>query len=530
MLQPLAPTPAQVVTVAKSGSMFTSIQDAIDSITDASASKRYVIEIYPGTYTENVVLGEYMILEGRGDGIVAITSSSGTTLTMPSSDSFVDHIKIISTPTASGAIAVDITAGGTHIFEFTAIELTSASNGITGILVKMGGSSEVTFVDMDLIYTMTGSAVGSNDHCIIKQDDASILNLFRSNVFTTVGDVDDNVNVLCDNSTGNTIIVSVNWTTFITNAAYSGIATTWEHSKTSVVHLDQYSLANMIGAGSGTAQIIKMDTDTNDGIIDAGYNTVVAVNFGTSWHINVGTGDTVNSAFDLNTGGLETTGAGIVNYFGSSANGQLKITGGAEFTIDTANEWHAMNTLIVDDSDANIDIRNGLTGSISAFADYSGTVAGTVKATDVGHGLATGDNLTQTGTTNYNGVFQITVIDADNYYFTDTWVADDATGTWRHGSHLTVKQRGWYRLGWSFSAASAGNNISFDFAAFNDATEIDGTELRRKFGSSGDVGVVASTPLIFLEKDAHIWFGIRNVTDATNTTLSEGTLNLSKTS
>lgn len=73
-----------------------------------------------------------------------------------------------------------------------------------------------------------------------------------------------------------------------------------------------------------------------------------------------------------------------------------------------------------------------LTGVFSAFADYSGTVAGTVKGTDVGHGLVNGDTITISGTTNYNGTFTITKIGNDNFYFTDTWVADDATGTWVH--------------------------------------------------------------------------------------------------
>lgn len=65
---------------------------------------------------------------------------------------------------------------------------------------------------------------------------------------------------------------------------------------------------------------------------------------------------------------------------------------------------------------------------ITAFADYGATVTGTVKATRAAHGLTTGDVITQSGTTSYNGNFEVTVIDADNYYFTDTWVADDATG------------------------------------------------------------------------------------------------------
>jgi hypothetical protein len=68
-------------------------------------------------------------------------------------------------------------------------------------------------------------------------------------------------------------------------------------------------------------------------------------------------------------------------------------------------------------------------GAITAFADYSGTVPGTVKATSAGHGL-TGTSVKQiSGTVNYNGSKSITVIDADNFYFTATWAGTE-TGWW----------------------------------------------------------------------------------------------------
>lgn len=67
--------------------------------------------------------------------------------------------------------------------------------------------------------------------------------------------------------------------------------------------------------------------------------------------------------------------------------------------------------------------------AITAFADYSATVAGTVKVTSATHLLETGMKVTITGSTSYNGTFDVTKIDANNYYITDTWVADDAAGT-----------------------------------------------------------------------------------------------------
>ncbi len=67
--------------------------------------------------------------------------------------------------------------------------------------------------------------------------------------------------------------------------------------------------------------------------------------------------------------------------------------------------------------------------AISAFSDYSGTVAGTVKATSVGHGLTGTTTKTISGGTPYDGAKSITVIDADSFYFTAAW-STTATGWW----------------------------------------------------------------------------------------------------
>jgi hypothetical protein len=69
--------------------------------------------------------------------------------------------------------------------------------------------------------------------------------------------------------------------------------------------------------------------------------------------------------------------------------------------------------------------------TITAFADYSGTVTGAVSCTAAGHNLDDGERVNISGTTNYNDDYVITKIDDNTFYFTETWVADDATGTAR---------------------------------------------------------------------------------------------------
>jgi len=105
------------------------------------------------------------------------------------------------------------------------------------------------------------------------------------------------------------------------------------------------------------------------------------------------------------------------------------ITGAGPITTDVALGDHAGTYL---DGLYNLlyKIKTG-TFAITAYADYSGTVVGTVNVTAAAHGLATGEYVIITGSTNYNGTFQITRIGANNFYITATWVADDGASTGR---------------------------------------------------------------------------------------------------
>lgn len=88
---------------------------------------------------------------------------------------------------------------------------------------------------------------------------------------------------------------------------------------------------------------------------------------------------------------------------------------------------------------ATLNVISDNSGAITAFSDAGG---GEVNVESVGHGLSTSDIAEITGTTNYNGVFVITKVDDDNYKITDTWVADDATGTWNSAlGAKTIKKR-----------------------------------------------------------------------------------------
>jgi len=70
-----------------------------------------------------------------------------------------------------------------------------------------------------------------------------------------------------------------------------------------------------------------------------------------------------------------------------------------------------------------------ISGTISSFADYNGTVAGTTKATcSAAHGLKTGDRIAISSLPDgdLDGNYSITYIDGDEFYFTKAYVAESS--------------------------------------------------------------------------------------------------------
>ena len=63
---------------------------------------------------------------------------------------------------------------------------------------------------------------------------------------------------------------------------------------------------------------------------------------------------------------------------------------------------------------------------ITAFANGGG---GDVIVTSPAHRKANGDSITISETTNYNGTFTVANSTPDTFTIVDTWVADDATGS-----------------------------------------------------------------------------------------------------
>lgn len=150
--------------------------------------------------------------------------------------------------------------------------------------------------------------------------------------------------------------------------------------------------------------------------------------------------------------GVEHTISAVGKYYGEA----YIYDNSTATVIETADTPIALRINILTGTLDGFTFAAGSTAEITAYADYSGTVAETVLATST-HGLTTGDIITIRGTTNYNGIFQITVVDSTHFYFTDTWVADDGASDFDQPARLIAGTgaAGTYAATWQMSTAPA---------------------------------------------------------------------------
>ena len=161
---------------------------------------------------------------------------------------------------------------------------------------------------------------------------------------------------------------------------------------------------------------------------------------------------TDNNLYFQDGAGTEHTISIVGNYYGEA----YIYNSSTATVIETADTPIALKADILGGTLDGFTFAAGSTAGITAYADYSGTVAGTILATST-HGLTTGDTITIRGTTNYNGIFAITVVDSTHFYFTDTWVADDGASDFDQPARIIAGTgaTGTYAATWQMSTAPA---------------------------------------------------------------------------
>ncbi|MGH2677575.1 MAG: hypothetical protein ACRDHB_04350, partial [Actinomycetota bacterium] len=218
-----------VVTVSSSGGDFTSIQAAVDSVTDASGSNPYLVLVGPGTYTGQVTLTSGVSLQGSGrlatvvtapgaqDCSSAYTIKSGTLSTV--SDLFVVNsggaecaIGILNSSAASSfrdlTINVDggtttmvglrHTFGSTIALEDMLISVGGTANGMAMGIEQIGAS--VLLMNLDIrAFSSQNKAIG------VRNEGSSLV--ARDSVIRGISSPSDTIGILNENASSDQVLV-----------------------------------------------------------------------------------------------------------------------------------------------------------------------------------------------------------------------------------------------------------------------------------------------------------------------------------
>ncbi len=156
-------TYARTVVVAKSGGDFTSVQAALDSITDASDSKHYLVWVGPGTYNERVEMKPFVDIEGAGELATRITASggggfgAGSSVVSGANNAELRHLTVENTGGGTYAIAIFNASASPRLSNVTA--MASEGTDINQGVVNAGSSPTMT----DVTATASGSTAVSDE-------------------------------------------------------------------------------------------------------------------------------------------------------------------------------------------------------------------------------------------------------------------------------------------------------------------------------------------------------------------------------
>lgn len=141
-----------VVVVAASGGDFTSIQAAIDSISDATESNPYLVWVAPGVFFENVTLTPHIHLQGAGEGVTVISSSIGGSASwgtlVLADDTSVRDLTVENTGSSTYNIALLAPSGTREAVVLRTEVRAVGSGGSINRAISLDGSSASTSVTL----------------------------------------------------------------------------------------------------------------------------------------------------------------------------------------------------------------------------------------------------------------------------------------------------------------------------------------------------------------------------------------------
>jgi hypothetical protein len=375
----------QVVTVAKAGGNYTTIQGAIDSIADATTTKRYVVRVMSGVYTEAVTCKDYVDILGAGRTNTIIAGTSGTVLTFPANKCTVSEVGINVDYGALGAASTAITsAGADSVLKDCDITVTKSGGDfvMNGITITAGS---FRMSDCYFIYTTTGATVATGlTQSAVKQTGV-VTNVILNNNEITISTTDTNDDLVGMETTATvtgTCLIANNVITVNPGAAAASATGIWAYGTCSGAIFNQNRLTINCNA---SAYGIWIDSTAGGATIDTRHNEIIVTSAGAALSAFVAAGDTWNSSLDKITAASGYTNNGTITFSSSPIDGNFTVNGVIHAGIDNDKgdiEIHDLGTVkFWDDGDdtsvtlgpvADGTTTLGVTGTINATALQEG--------------------------------------------------------------------------------------------------------------------------------------------------------------
>jgi len=328
-----------------SKAQFHTIQSAIDSISDNSSSKPYSINIHPCIYNEQIVMEDWVTLDGTGKkSSIIITGAIGPLVTFPSdanSRQSIKDIAILLVPTTDAQVAILTSSESTirNSIDNVLIQATSSTNNIQATLVDQEGG-DLIYKNSKFVYTMSGTHADVLEHELLDINGTFSYHVLSNDFEVDISDENDNVRLIDEVESGTAVhevikdnIIHIN----MLSGSYTGTLTVFFlHGSGADKALEQNHVMTT-SAGDGKTYFMKLNTTTDDGMVQSTGNFAMMSGFDESYIAAIGAGDTIYSNLNTVRGAVDgLVGSGSLVYAASGSAGTFQtsgaITSGATIT------------------------------------------------------------------------------------------------------------------------------------------------------------------------------------------------------
>lgn len=320
---------AQVLTVAKSGADYTTIQAAINAaVADGAASnKRFCIKVQSGDYAENVTMADYVDILGSGRTNSRITGTSGTVLTFPATKGTVLDMGIYVNYGALGANSAAIkSAGADSVMIRCDVGVTKSSGDfvmkaleVTGGAFRMNGCY--------ITYSITGATVGAAlSQIAVSQTGALTIFLLHDNEIIMTSDTvtDELVGFATLTGSAGSFLLENNIISLSATGAGAAATGLWLYGTATGATVARNRITIY---GKAVAYGFFIESVAGGATVISNHNELIITSLGNAYSASVDSGDIWSSSFDKITAADNYTGAGTVNLVSSIAAGTFITTG-----------------------------------------------------------------------------------------------------------------------------------------------------------------------------------------------------------